>query len=727
MRKFYWIVLIIVFSGLTYLSSFIQSSFPGKFDSFSNSIFVNNQSQSTGIKAANNLAYHQEILSMFPNLTSTYRNKDKGLHSLRYFGQNIDRVKVKGITPFNLDKNYKNGLLKSEYKKLQFIANYNLAVKFNVAEKRIYVTEEILWNNKTKFATNEIWFHLYANAYKSNKTVFAKYYKLLNDEKTELKIKEIRIDGKEHKLIYVQPDFPDPYDSTVALVRLNKTILPGDSVKIYFNYSMRIPRSVKRLGHAAGKNFFFVSQWFPKVGVFQKGKWICNQYYPHTNFYSDFGKYRVHLTVPKNYKVAATGVLKSKVKKKESTQYYFIQDGVHDFAWLAADDILIRKRFFTRLDGSKLLVEAFVQPNRKRYINRYFNAVFNSLKFFENRLGAYPYQTLTLVDVPRSSASGGMEYPTLFTVRANLFSPIVTHQPERLVIHEFTHQYFYGLLANNEVAEAWLDEGFTSYFTAKIVSKYYGKGELIFRIANYYPVYGIDFLSYNDIPVIYTLGKFKYNEITLALKRYYNSLYIGAIADSSFRLPTRLAYVTNAYIKPEIMLFSLERILGKLKMKKVMKIYFDNFEFKHPTAEDFINIVKKVSGENLDWFFDNVYKKSRVFDYTVKSIKKISDSEYGVLVERLGDGIFSNDVALYTNKDTLYAKWDGKKKWEIIKFHTNYKPYAAEIDPYRKDLFDINFANNSYTIKQKYWASLSLAIKWFFWMQNAVIILGSAG
>ena len=624
-------------------------------------------------------------------------------------------------------KDYLDGILKSEYNKIDRKANYNIEVEFNPESKSIVVNEEIIWINKTSFSTSEIQFHLYANAYKSNNTLFAKAYSLSPDAQTQIDIKSFRVNGESSQLIYFQPEIANPHDSTVAKVLLNKTIEPGDSVRINFDYTMKIPRSVKRMGYAAGRNFFFVSQWFPKVGVFENGKWVCSQYHPYLNFYSDFGDYSVKIKVPKDYTVAATGVEKGNTSDEKTISYHFVQSGVHDFVWLATDEILHRNNIYTRKDGSTITIQAYVQPERERYFERYFTAVKNCLEYFENNIGIYPYQNVSLIDVPRTSASGGMEYPTLFTVGAELFAPKDGGQPEYLVSHEFSHQFFYGLLANNEVYEAWLDEGFTSYISTKIMYHYQPEIFETFKFATYIPVFGLIFLSYNEIPLIYTLVDVKVPEAARSITNYYKNLTIGSIADTSYKLPTRLAYVVNSYNKPELVLHTLERYLGHDKMMNILKEYYNEYKYKHPRGADFINIVKRNCNEDMSWFFDEFYRTPKTFDYKVTSIKKSFTNEYEVLVERLGDGVFKNDVAFYTDKDTLYQKWDGIERWKILKFRTANEVVAAEIDPYRKNLLDINFANNSLTVSHRVWASLSLSIRFFFWVQNALMVLGSIG
>jgi len=274
-----------------------------------------------------------------------------------------------------------------------------------------------------------------------------------------------------------------------------------------------------------------------------------------------------------------------------------------------------------------------------------------------------------------------MEYPTLFTVSAALFSPQPTGNPEYLVAHEFSHQFFYGLLANNEVYEAWLDEGFTSYIATKIIYEYYPDIFVYFTIASYVPVFGLEFLSYNGIPIIYTLVDVQLPEGAQSIFTYYRNLTIGAIADTSYKLPSRLSYVVNSYSKPELVLHTLERYLGEEEMMKILKDYYENFKYKHPKAEDFIGIVQKKSGEDMKWFFDEFYSSSKVFDYRISAVNKISGNEYEVVAERLHDGMFKNEICLYTEKDTLKTKWEGAERWKIFRFRTKDKVIAAAIDP----------------------------------------------
>jgi aminopeptidase N len=106
---------------------------------------------------------------------------------------------------------------------------------------------------------------------------------------------------------------------------------------------------------------------------------------------------------------------------------------------------------------------------------RYLQSLKYGIEFYSQNYGPYPYKTITLVDPPiKAAGAGGMEYPTLFTAGGVSFLPKGVLASEMVTIHEFGHGYWYGMVANNEFEEAWLDEGINSYSEIKAMDKYYG-------------------------------------------------------------------------------------------------------------------------------------------------------------------------------------------------------------------------------------------------------------
>lgn len=646
-----------------------------------------------------------------------------GLTYLNKSGGNL----ISELKPDSEESCYQNGILKNT--PAPSIASYKIKAELDPSSKSLEVFEELTWINKTGYPALEILLHLYPNAFRNNRTQYfsGREAEFSNDYRSGIFLKSASLNESPVELQYIHPESNNSFDSTVAKVTFSKAVNTGDSVKLKFTYRMPVPKSLQRFGYAAGRNFYSISQWFIKAGVFTDGKWICSEYHPFTNFFSDFGNYDVTVTVPESYTVAACG---EEAERKNApggkVTYSFRQSGIHDFAWMASDNILSKNSEYVRGDKSRITIKTYVQPENEKYLERYIQAVKNSLAFFEQHIGTYPYKTISVVDVPKTSRSWGMEYPTLITVRSNLFSPVETLTPEYVTIHELTHQYFYGMAANNEVFEAWLDEGLASYLTNKIMDRYYGKAFINFKLFGYYPVFGLDFLSFSELPMVYTLGRYPVPEGMQALSGYYRNPSSSAIADTSYKLPDVSSYVTSGYYKPELMLISLERYMGQGKVLSILKDFFNTYRYTHPTGKDFIGTVKKHSDEDMSWFFNNLYTSSATFDYRIKYVRSTGvKNEYEVMAERLGDGAFKEDVALYTDKDTLFQKWNGEERWKKLIFKTPNTVIGAEIDPNRKNILDLNYANNSYLIKEQYGGSINLTVRWLFWIQNLLLIISS--
>ena len=604
-------------------------------------------------------------------------------------------------------------------------SDYRFKVIFLPKEKLLKVSERIIWRNLTSLPTGELQFHLYPNALANNKSEFARRFYLSAEERTKIEIEKLIVSETEVAFEYFNPEVPNQYDSTVARVYLNTQVSPGDSVLIQIDYKLKIPRAVHRFGYASGTEFYFISQWFPKLGVFKDGKWTCSQYHSNTEFYSDFSNYRVEVTAPKEYKLGGTGKITKAVLSGNDKLVEFEAKKVIDFAWTASTDFESVTKTYN--GNTNVEIEFLIQPENSNLIDRKVNAAINAISFLEQKIGEFPYPKITLVDVPRTSNIGGMEYPQIVTYFTPLFAPIEVQRPESTIIHEIVHQYFYAAVSSNEVYEAWLDEGLTTYLEEKILDKYYGKPELMFRFIDYYPVFGINFLSFNEIPIIYSLRDLPYEHHAVSMAAYYRNNNLGAISDTSFKLPNRLSYGTNAYYTPNLILRTLEGYLGEDRVLNILANYYKQNKFGLVTSQNLVDHIEdNIPAELTPYLNDFIYKNNK-YDYRLSSISKTDSNTYRIFAERLEEGIAPVDIALYTETDTTIIQWDGIERWKEFEIDSKDEILAGEIDPQRKNKFDLNYANNSYVIEDKYWGSLSFAIRWFFWIQNALLIFGSIG
>ena len=151
-------------------------------------------------------------------------------------------------------------------------------------------------------------------------------------------------------------------------------------------------------------------------------------------------------------------------------------DSVHDFAWSAWDRF--RDSEWSRSTASRFACSIHPVTSETRRVT--LDALRFALPHFSRRYGAYPYPVLTVVHPPEHARNaGGMEYPTLITTGGPWFTSLVgARSVEAVTIHELGHQWFYGLLATDEHAWPFLDEGLTSYAEWVALGERFGKGSL---------------------------------------------------------------------------------------------------------------------------------------------------------------------------------------------------------------------------------------------------------
>jgi len=121
------------------------------------------------------------------------------------------------------------------------------------------------------------------------------------------------------------------------------------------------------------------------------------------------------------------------------------------------------------------------QPEHEGQTQRHFDAAAAALENYGTWYGPYPYGHVTLVDPVYDSATGGMEYPTLFTCGTRIFNPFGADSPESVTVHEAGHQFWYGLVGNNEFEHAWLDEGFNTFSTLRTLDVAFADRVLVRR------------------------------------------------------------------------------------------------------------------------------------------------------------------------------------------------------------------------------------------------------
>jgi hypothetical protein len=636
--------------------------------------------------------------------------------------------------------------------------DYEIWVELDDAGKTLHGREQISWRNLTQDEVSDMWFHLYWNAFKNEKSA------MLEESRSEgsvgrraeeegwgwIDIRRIALaDGTDlgPTLEFMIPDQPAyPGDQTVARVLFPAPIKPGEEVRLEIDWESKIPRTIARSGY-------------------------CHEYHLNSEFYADFADFVVHITVPASFVVGASGKQKSAVSAQDgkTVTYTYEQTRIHDFAWTADPDFIKVERDFIaaqevseaeyaelsekvglpveelKLPDVKMIL--LIEPEHRKQTERHFKALRMALKYYGLWFGPYPYETVTMVDPPFQTGSGGMEYPTLFTAGTGILTDEKVLSPEGVIIHEFGHGYWYGLAANNEFEEAWLDEGINTYSTGRVSSKAYGPGMLSSSLFGYPLSKIFNFPRYND----HDLDRL--GAILIAER--------DPITTYSWEFIDRMSYGMNVYQRAAACLTTLERYLGEATMLRLMRTFQMRFRFRHPHTQDFIDVANEVSGQDLGWFFKEFFFKTHDFDYGVSSLRtaekkenylgvfdvdgkkkevkkkdieqiKKPDAEKetdqktyvtDITVRRFGEARIGGEARIrlrvvFEDGHEETAHWDGQSRWTKFRFESPSRAKSAEVDPELVWLIDSNISNNSLKVRPGKAGVIRLTSRLLFWVQN---------
>jgi hypothetical protein len=624
-------------------------------------------------------------------------------------------------------------------------ANYDIDVTLDPAARTLTGSEIVTWRNTGAMAAYSVRVHLYWNAFRSTNSTWLKQRRLAGDDPfgeaaeadfgfTEIAtIAIINDDGSVREdlkaaLRYISPDDQNSEDRSLASAALTTAVQPGDSLRVRITWTGRFPKNFDRTGVVG--NYFFVSQWFPKLGVFETGGWTAHQFFANSEFYSDFGRYDVRMTVPTGWVVGATGREQSRADAGGGkTTHRYVQDDVHDFAWTTSPDFVERTQRFEHSGLPPVEMRLLLQPEHAGLADRHFNGTAAALRYYGEWYGPYPYGHITIVDPAFQSDSGGMEYPTIFTGGTRWLSPRGSNDPEYVVLHEAGHQFWYGMVANNETERAWLDEGLNEFSDSRVQAEALQPNYFVQRFFG-------DFIpwQFRDIPL-------KRATDTNWMNTYRRMGDRDALSTPTYQL-WPATHQAQSYHKAALMLHTLERKHSWDVMRKVLATFFNRWQFKHPQPDDFFAVVEEVTGLPHAWFFDQVYRSSNRFDYAVEQFeseelasrglndalafeekKVIGTYRTTVVVRRLEAGVFPVDVLVtFSNGEQVRESWDGRARWQAFTFDRPVKAVSAQVDPERVLLLDTNFTNNSRVMEPDADAAATKwSLRWMVWLQDLLM------
>ncbi|MDA8896372.1 M1 family metallopeptidase, partial [Bacteroidia bacterium] len=350
--------------------------------------------------------------------------------------------------------------------------NHTIDAKLNPETNILSINQDLTYFNYSPDELSYIYFHIWPEAFSNKQTPFGQesikngVKNFVHAPKSALsKISNISFSIQDVSLSYSQHE---DYGNEVLRVNLSKPLKSGQSVQIKNTISIFIPDVFSRFGTNEG--FYSMTQWYPKPAVYDVNGWNVFPYKGIGEYYSEYGKYKVSISLPSNYVVAATGELKTdtemewlkELAKGKNTPrdsntiktIYYEQDSIHDFAWFTARGMKVSNKTFT-LGSHNVTAWSFIdQTKSSARGSEVVNNIIEGLEYYSKRVGNYPYKHCSAVIGPLEGA-GGMEYPMI---------TICESDDAGTIVHEIGHNWFQGLLGSNERVYPWMDESINTFY-----------------------------------------------------------------------------------------------------------------------------------------------------------------------------------------------------------------------------------------------------------------------
>ncbi len=599
--------------------------------------------------------------------------------------------------------------------------DYNIKVELDDSLSILNGDIKITYTNNSPDGLDFIYFHLWANAYSNESTALCEQLLLQGNKNLYNATDEDRGNISEIDFASQGTKLKWEFDSKhvdIAKVFLNKSLKTGESIIITTPFKVKIPSSdFSRLGHA--EQSFQITQWYPKPAVYDAKGWHQMPYLNQGEFYSEFGKYDVSITIPKNYIVGATGdmvncdseerwldsiseatklidefdiEIEVPLSSKELKTLVFHQENIHDFAWFADKNYHVLRDYITLDNGHKILIQSMFTNDEAELWKESLKYLKQSTEFYSEFVGNYPYNHVTAVQ-GALSAGAGMEYPNITIIGLSSNKYVL----EETIMHEVGHNWFYGMLGFNEREHPWMDEGLNSFVQNEYMKKYH-------------PGLTLDELYFGRKLNIMRLSEFGEHYFGYLSNRFTASYNLDQASGLHSIDYTSSNYGISVYQRTSLIIDYLKQYLGEDEFGEIFKSFFDKWQYKHPQPEDFLSHFENESGKDLSWVLNDLIDTKKRIDYKIKSINTNGDS---MQIKLKNIGNISAPIHIKATDDggvLINEKWvDGFESTKSIAFpNGDYHKISINND---YSLLDFTPENNSYKPNSTFHKANKLKLK----------------
>lgn len=447
-------------------------------------------------------------------------------------------------------------------------------------------------------------------------------------------------------------------DSNFIVLKLKKEIEPEQMATIHISFFTQYGEgTVCDYMSCLEKNTVFNHLWYPRLANMDLENYDTTFM---ENLYRLAEDYTVEINLPQELVVAATGEQEQVVLNPDGTKTEVWQaKNVFDFCW-GAGQYEINER---NEEGVRIAYYHFSDENKKD-TEMILNEISKSLALFSRTFGKHPYSTLRILEGPILGAGA---FPGILMLQSSQgLGSFLLGESSIDLPHEISHQWWGVSMPADLQNLSWFIEGLAS-----------------FSQNMYYRQTGYTSRKNNDLIGISIDQIWSYV--------YSVESYLGMYQNNP---------VTFEYVKAPAIFEMLSYYLGEEAFAKVLHIFYERYKFGYPTLDDFIQVSREVSGQDLHWFFaqwiNNAKLDYGVGSYSSKKIEGLNGHSFEnqVVVNRLGDATMPVEVEMVLNDgEKVIKKLGGKEKIETLTFTTSKKIKSVTLDPDHR-ILDINRYDN---------------------------------
>ncbi len=448
------------------------------------------------------------------------------------------------------------------------LCSYFISATYTDAEKSLTCHQEVNYVNNSDNKLEEVCFFLYANAFaEGQKPVSTSYEnKAYPNGKSygNISFDSVKVDGSDATFLV------DETDGSILSVKLENGLFPNECASISLDFTVKLANIRHRLGYADDTINF--GNFFPIACVYENG-FVKNKFAANGDpFYSDVANFEVQITFPSTFTLASTGQQVEECTEGQNKIVSCKADKVRDFCFVLSEKF---EKLCKKAGQIEVNYFFYDDANAQQHLDTAVKAV----ETFEELFGKYAYPQLSVVK--SDFCFGGMEYPNLVLIADDLDS---SSTEDYVIVHEIAHQWWYGMVGNNEFSEAWVDEGLTEYSCALFYEKNTEYG-----------------MKYDTI-------------MQNATETYQNFVRIfkninGQVDESMNRNLSQFAtepeYVNCTYTKGMLLFDCVRSTMSERKFFACLKNYFSEYAFKNSSSQKLVESFSKSAHINLEKFFDS--------------------------------------------------------------------------------------------------------------------------